>query len=445
MGICDKELHSDIISVATVQIKFLILRYAQFLIKEHRGCKIQVTQYCHLLKKCPVVSGIYEESYKYVCDLLGNTDFFDKLVDFAKSKRNILISHKTLAEIGYKSHMNFFQRSVSEAISNIRENYGKRSRKCHPQSKIDSSVDVNNVKDEPFALFQDPLIDSPPHTVVRGTTDSSTTTPIKIEGIVCGYGRQALFDSTFTDTDSTVQTPSPSARIPVLPKKSAAVLPDSDLPENSTVVTPITVSFAGFSAVTSALTGRGVGITNVVATSSKSTNDTTSHLNETTPHENETIKKSSKQKSPSQKNTARKKKHTPPKKSRPTDKPPESIRKFFTGHGWYDGKVSTMESDGSEPITYRIDYDDNDYEDGLTKSKLNAIVKKGLIGVGEVGYEFLREFEGMFYSGKVRRIYDGNTIECIVNNDKLLHDYTPDQLMKFSTLTNTDENKAYHP
>ena len=205
------------------------------------------------------------------------------------------------------------------------------------------------------------------------------------------------------------------------------------------------ISFAGFLALTSTLTGRGVGITNVAATSSKSTNDTTSHLNETTPHENETIKKSSKRKSPSQKNTARKTKHTPPKKSRPTDKPPESIRKFFTGHGWYDGKVSTMESDGSEPITYRIDYDDNDYEDGLTKSKLNDIVKKGLIGVGKVGYEFLREFEGMFYSGKVRRIYDGNKIECIVNNDKYLHDYTPDQLMKFSTLTNTDENKAYHP
>ena len=132
-------------------------------------------------------------------------------------------------------------------------------------------------------------------------------------------------------------------------------------------------------------------------------------------------------------------------KSRPLYKPPERICKVFTGHGWYDGKVSTMESDGSEPITYRIDYDDNDYEDGLTKSKLNDIVKKGLIGVGKVGYEFLREFEGMFYSGKVRRIIDGNTIECIVNNDKLLHDYTPDQLMKFSTLTNTDENKAYHP
>ena len=141
----------------------------------------------------------------------------------------------------------------------------------------------------------------------------------------------------------------------------------------------------------------------------------------------------------------RKKKHTHPKKSRPLYKPPESIRKFFTGHGWYDGKVSTEEFDGSEPITYRIDYDDNDFEDGITKHQLNAILKEGLIGVGEVGDEFLREFEGMFYSGKVRRIYDGNKIECIVNNNKFLHDYTPDQLMKFSTLTNTDIDKVYHP
>ena len=99
MEICDKELHSDIIRVATVQIRFLILRYAQFLITEQCGLKIQVTQYCHLLKKCPAVSRIYEESHKYVCDLLGNTDFFDKLVDFASDKRNIIISHKKLAEM----------------------------------------------------------------------------------------------------------------------------------------------------------------------------------------------------------------------------------------------------------------------------------------------------------------------------------------------------------
>ena len=443
--ICDKELHSDIIRVSTVQIKFLILRYAQFLITEQRGLKIQVTQYCHLLEKCPAVSGIYEELHKYVCDLLGNTDFPDKLVDFASDKQNILISHEKLAEIGYKSHMNFFQQSVSEAISNIRENYGKRFRKCHPQSKIDSSVDVNNVKDEPFALLQDPLIHSP-LPVVGGTTDSNTTTPIKVEEITFCHGVQALFDSTFTDTDSTVQTTSPSARIPVLPKKSAAVLPDSDLPENLTVVTPNTVCFAAFSTVTSTSTGRGVGITNVAATSSKATNDTTFVVNETTPHGNETTKKSSKRKSPSQNNTTRKKKHTPPKKSRPTDKPPGSIRKFFTGHGWYDGKVSTKESDGSEPITYRIDYNDNDYEDGITKHQLNAILKEGLIGVGEVGYEFLREFEGMFYSGKVRRNYDDdNKIECFINNDRSLHDYTPDQLMKFSTLMNTDNDKAYNP
>ena len=108
------------------------------------------------------------------------------------------------------------------------------------------------------------------------------------------------------------------------------------------MVTPNIVSFAGFPALTSTLTGHGVGITNVAATSSKSTNDTTSHLNETTPHENKTITKSSKRKSPSRKVVAGKKKHTRPKKSRPLYKPPESICKFFTGHGWYDGKVSTQ-------------------------------------------------------------------------------------------------------
>ena len=104
-----------------------------------------------------------------------------------------------------------------------------------------------------MALLKESLINSPLHTV-DDTTNPNTTTPSKVEGITCGHGRQALFESTFTVPDSTVQTPSPSARIPVLFKKSAAVLPDSGLPENSTVVTPNTVSFAGFSALTTTLT-----------------------------------------------------------------------------------------------------------------------------------------------------------------------------------------------
>ena len=120
--------------------------------------------------------------------------------------------------VGHKSHMNFFQRSVSEAIGNIWENYEKRYRKRLAQSKIDSSVDVNNVKDEPLVLLQESLIQSP-LPKVGGTTNSNTTTPSKVEGITFGHAGQALFESPFTFPDSTVQTPSPSARIPVLFKK----------------------------------------------------------------------------------------------------------------------------------------------------------------------------------------------------------------------------------
>ena len=62
-----------------------------------------------------------------------------------------------------------------------------------------------------------------------------------------------------------------------------------------------------------------------------------------------------------------------------------------------------------------------------------------------LGAQFVRRASAQLTPKLVLRIYNGNKIECIVNNDKFLHDYTPDQLMKFSTLTNTDNDKAYHP
>ena len=52
----------------------------------------------------------------------------------------------------------------------------------------------------------------------------------------------------------------------------------------------------------------------------------------------------------------------------------------------------------------------------------------------------------MLYSGKVKRIYDeDHKIRYYINKDTSLHDYTPDQLMEFPTLTNTDDDKAYDP
>ena len=105
-----------------------------------------------------------------------------------------------------------------------------------------------------MALLKESLINIPVQTP-GDMTDSNIATPSKVEGLTCGHTGQALLESSFTFPDSIVQTPSPSARISALFRKSAAVLPDSGLPESLTVVTPNTVSFAGFSAPTSTLTG----------------------------------------------------------------------------------------------------------------------------------------------------------------------------------------------
>ena len=75
---------------------------------------------------------------------------------------------------------------------------------------MDSSVDGNNVKDESLALLKKSLVNSSMPSV-GDMTNSSTTTPSKVEGITFAHAGKALFESSFTFPDSTVQTPSPSA------------------------------------------------------------------------------------------------------------------------------------------------------------------------------------------------------------------------------------------
>ena len=61
-----------------------------------------------------------------------------------------------------------------------------------------------------MALLKESMINSPMHTV-DDTTDPNTTTPSKVEGTIFGHVGQALFESSFTFPDSTVQIPTPSA------------------------------------------------------------------------------------------------------------------------------------------------------------------------------------------------------------------------------------------
>ena len=63
------------------------------------------------------------------------------------------------------------------------------------------------------------------------------------------------------------------------------------------------------------------------------------------------------------------------------------------------------------------------------------------LAIGEVGYQFLREYGGMFYSGNVESINDDGTRECYLT-DRLFHDYSLEQLNDWKDLKNSDDNKV---
>ena len=60
MEICDKELHSDIISAASDRINIILLGHAQFLIATPPGMNSLVTEHCHILRNCSTGSRIYQ-------------------------------------------------------------------------------------------------------------------------------------------------------------------------------------------------------------------------------------------------------------------------------------------------------------------------------------------------------------------------------------------------
>ena len=73
-------------------------------------------------------------------------------------------------------------------------------------------------------------------------------------------------------------------------------------------------------------------------------------------------------------------------------------------------------------------------------NEIKKIMKQESIEVGAVGYRFLRFFDGIYYSGTVKRINDNDTRECYLS-DKEYHDYDLSQLNEWKTLKNADEKK----
>ena len=64
------------------------------------------------------------------------------------------------------------------------------------------------------------------------------------------------------------------------------------------------------------------------------------------------------------------------------------------------------------------------------------------IQIGETGYEFLREYEDMFYSGIVKDINELGTRICDLNYGRV-REYSLEKIKEWKDLTNLDKRKAY--
>ena len=64
------------------------------------------------------------------------------------------------------------------------------------------------------------------------------------------------------------------------------------------------------------------------------------------------------------------------------------------------------------------------------------------IEIGESGYEFVREFDGMFYSGIVTDINELGIRMCNLNYGKV-REYSLEKLKEWKDLKNLDKRKAY--
>lgn len=119
---------------------------------------------------------------------------------------------------------------------------------------------------------------------------------------------------------------------------------------------------------------------------------------------------------------------------------PETIRKFFPGYGWFIGAVTETRSKDYQK-RYCIRYEDG-YVENCSKSALKARIKSQNIEVGDIGCRFLREYDGVFYSGTVKEILPNGMRDCYLN-DGWYHEYTMEQLVEWENIQNNDKERAH--
>lgn len=110
-----------------------------------------------------------------------------------------------------------------------------------------------------------------------------------------------------------------------------------------------------------------------------------------------------------------------------------SMNVFVAGRGWRMVEVAL----GRRMHTIYYDYGE---VEKVTTTQLESLKEKAKIDIGEVGYQFLRFWEGKFYSGVVDDILDNGNRDCHISG-RGIHEYTLQQLKEFSAIIN-DNLKA---
>ena len=72
----------------------------------------------------------------------------------------------------------------------------------------------------------------------------------------------------------------------------------------------------------------------------------------------------------------------------------KKVRKFFASMGWYIGTVESSREKFDGPKTYTVRFEDGEYEE-CPNEELACSNEKSRISIGEVGFKFIHNLEGL--------------------------------------------------
>ena len=133
---------------------------------------------------------------------------------------------------------------------------------------------------------------------------------------------------------------------------------------------------------------------------------------------------------------------------------PRTIWQFFPGFGWYQGTVSDEKL--KDDKRYTVSFKDGDEYDYCI-AEIKEFIRLKEIPIGEIGYQFLRESEGDFFSCVVKKIIierqgarnptlleeingEKKDRKCWVSDNRP-HNYSLGQIKEWSDLRNIDPEK----